>query len=112
MRLDSKAEPSTRMDRIEEVLVMSLRMLCLHDNELGRQNREPNELLEYEQAPIIPDVNADARTKWLSEIPEVTEDNPFPRHEEWTWKECSFAQLAEVRQTYILEHPAEAEEQK
>lgn len=105
VKIDSSAAVAERLTALENIVVMSLRMHCSHESEFRRIKKENNEVIEFDQRATTPKRLSDAKDIWLSEIPQVTEDVPFPQHPDWVWKNAAFHEMATAMQTHVAADP-------
>ena len=104
-KLDKAAPLPQRVDMMEDVLVLALRLICLHDNEVGRILRENNDMLEMEHASTMPARMKECKSDWQKDVPAATADSPFPQHPEWPFRLAAFYRLGELVRQYIVATP-------
>ena len=104
-RLDKTAEVPARLTKIENVLCLVMRMVCLHDNEHRRVAKENNDVIEFEKMSTMPAKLKESQAVWRGEIREATEDDPYPSHPEWAWRHAAFHRMAETLLQSVVEYP-------
>lgn len=89
-----EGDATTRLQTLESVMTLALRMLCTHANEFRRMFRETQQILKFApESPTPKELEAE-HTAWKNDIPEATDDNPFPQNENGPLRFFTFKRMA------------------
>ena len=86
IRFRKEASDREKIGMLETMMMMVFRLLMVHDAEHRRNARELNDVLEFSKASTAPAKLDTQKSVWQSEIPEKTEETPFPQHPERPWR--------------------------
>ena len=86
----------TRVSTAESLLLMCMRLLCLHENEFRRQNRKTQQVYKLGKNSQAKAELKEEDKDWKAAIPEKTEEDPFPQHGEGPLRFFSFRRLFEA----------------
>ena len=91
----SKGSLQEQVTAMKNILLLVMRAVCAQAQEFRRLNRENQLILAFEHTSTVPARFKEAKEAWKSEIPEPTEETPFPLHKEYPWRVRAFLTVAE-----------------
>jgi hypothetical protein len=93
----------TRMGTLEMLMLLCMRMLCIHDNEHRREARETQQVYKLANGSAAKEELKEEHEDWRKAIPEKSEEEQFPRHPEGPLRFFSFRRLFEAVRKRVIQ---------
>ena len=101
-----------RLASLEGVMMMVMRLLCTVVQEQRRVAQESQLVFEFPASTVFPQLFEHGKTKWTSEIPEASEEEPWPLHKEGPWRHIAFQLMGKAIAHHLGEKTIEGEDDK
>ena len=101
-----------RLASLEGVMMMAMRLLCTVVQEQRHVAQESQLGFEFPASTVFPQLFEHGKVKWTSEIPEKTEEEPWPLHKEGPWRHIAFQLLEKAICHHMSEKPIEGGEEE